>query len=187
MMSANVYVEVTLSVYVGNWSDSATFKSLLEQAKKEALQILAKKLEGTGVTIKGTPGEMSVVLKECKADGVEQLELGVPCEVSGCLSAAEKGYAVCQYHRTYEAERVAKEALQHENQRIAPVQRDKPRQGLIPGDCYVCGQFGGHGGLPCPSAVPTNIQKPPEFLLQPKAICCVRHPNCVCGEGGDGL
>lgn len=64
MMSANVYVEVTLNVHVGNWSESATFQSLLQQAKKEAIQILAKKLEGTGVTIKGEPGNMTVLLKE---------------------------------------------------------------------------------------------------------------------------
>lgn len=64
MMTANVYVDVTLTVSVGNWSESATFESLLKQAKKEAVQILAKKLEGTGVTIKGEPGNMTVLLKE---------------------------------------------------------------------------------------------------------------------------
>lgn len=63
-MSANVYVEVTLNVHVGNWDPRATFESLLQQAKREAVQILETKLQGTGVTLKGEPGAMTVLLKE---------------------------------------------------------------------------------------------------------------------------
>lgn len=59
-------------------------------------------------------------------------------------------------------------------------------QGAKPGDCLACGQFGGHGGLPCPNVRPTAVVAQEALAAEnqriapaPKWRCCEHFPECV--------
>ncbi len=63
-LTAEVYMQLTVSVHVGGWQASASFEKLKEQAEREARKSLNHHLKNSNIKQTNNPAVMSVIIKE---------------------------------------------------------------------------------------------------------------------------